>query len=319
MYLDIFNKLPKDFESYQIEKVESGASKKKIFRLKNNLKSLIVIDFVNDINEYNNHIKIYSLLEKINISVPRIIFKDGKNLIILTEDFGNLRFDYILKKYPLKNLLQYSVDTLIIIKNKISYDTSIKMPQYNFNVFKGEISELSDYYFPSIGINNKNILHEFFYIWEKFYLSFEFYFDSFVHKDFNINNLILIPDNKNHLKCGIIDFQSAFWGDSSWDLFSLLEDSRILFPDKYNKYFIDYFYKNTKQKDSLELFKKKFYFLNASRQTRLLGRWIKLANDLDKAFYLDFINTTKTRLRKSLSILNNYEINQFYNKYVFNK
>ena len=57
-----------------------------------------------------------------------------------------------------------------------------------------------------------------------------------MHKDFNMNNLIFLPSRKGHLKCGVIDYQNSFWGESTWDLFSLLEDSRILFTDQYNKY-----------------------------------------------------------------------------------
>ena len=29
----------------------------------------------------------------------------------------------------------------------------------------------------------------------------------------------------------------SFWGERSWDLFSLLEDSRMLFTDQYNHLF----------------------------------------------------------------------------------
>ena len=58
------------------------------------------------------------------------------------------------------------------------------------------------------------------------------------NKDFNINNLILLPSKKNHLKCGIIDFQSAFWGESCWDLFSLLEDSSMRLIKKFLCIFI---------------------------------------------------------------------------------
>ena len=37
----------------------------------------------------------------------------------------------------------------------------------------------------------------------------------------------------------------------------------------------------------------KYHFLNCSRQSRLLGRWVKLSNDLGEKWYLDFIPVTK--------------------------
>ena len=121
-----------------------------------------------------------------------------------------------------------------------------------------------------------------------------------------------------HLKCGVIDFQSSFWGESSWDLFSLLEDSRILFTDQFNDDFVHYFYSHTNQTISLNDFKIKFHYLNSSRQTRLLGRWVKLSKELNHKWYLDFISVTQYRLKKSINYLNNKQLSRFYNKYVFN-
>ena len=190
-------------------------------------------------------------------------------------------------------------------------------PQYSYKIFESEIIELPQYYFPFIKIKNKDLTEEFLYIWRNAFMNIEFEFNYFAHKDFNINNLILLPTKKNHLKCGIIDFQSAFWGENSWDLFSLLEDSRILFSDNYNLSFIQYFHSKTMNKISLKEFIIKYYFLSSSRQTRLLGRWVKLSTGLDQNFYLDFINTTLFRLKKNINLTNNKHLINFYNQYIF--
>ena len=154
-------------------------------------------------------------------------------------------------------------------------------------------------------------------MWKEAYNQFNFEFNNFVHKDFNINNLIFLPNRKKHLKCGIIDFQGAFWGESCWDLFSLLEDSRILYNDNYNEFFIKYFYSKINHTFSIEDFKIKYYFLSSARQTRLLGRWIKLSKEFNQKFYLKFIPITQQRLKKSLKMLNNNKLINFYNKYLF--
>ena len=75
----------------------------------------------------------------------------------------------------------------------------------------------------------------------------------------------------------LLIFKIAFWGEDCWDLFSLLEDSSLYFDDQYNEYFINYFFSNLKQDSSIQSFIEKYYFFNCSRQTRLLGRWIKLS------------------------------------------
>ena len=260
MLINISNKLSNKFKKYNIEKIEGGASKKNFYRLSHSSKKYILTDFSSDKKEYRNHLIIYNLLNNINISIPRIIEKYDNNLMIISEDFGDLRFDKVLQKYPLIDLLHYAVDTLIVLKNTIQYDPQLSLPQYNFDAFKEEISELPKYYFPYVKLNNKNLNDEFIFNWSEAYRNIQFEFNNLVHKDFNINNLILISNNEKHLKCGVIDFQGAFWGESSWDLFSLLEDSRVLFTDKFNEYFIKYFFSRTSQKTSIQDFKKNIIF-----------------------------------------------------------
>ena len=127
---------------------------------------------------------------------------------------------------------------------------------------------------------------------------------------------MFLPSRTKHLKCGVLDFQSAFWGEDSWDLFSLLEDSRIFFDEQYNDYFINFFYNATNQEISLNDFKNKYYLLNCSRQTRLLGRWVKLSKNLNQDFYLKFIETTKKRLHNGLLKLNNEDLKLIYKKLI---
>jgi aminoglycoside/choline kinase family phosphotransferase len=317
MLVHISKKLSNKFKKFSIEKIEGGASKKKFYRLGHLNKKYILTDFYSDKKEYRNNLIIYNLLKNINISVPKIIEKYDDNLMVISEDFGDLRFDKILQKYPLKDLLHYAVDTLIVLKNSIQYDPQLSLAQYNFNIFKEEIFELPKYYFPHINLDDKNLNDEFIFIWSEAYKNIQFEFNTLVHKDFNINNLILISNTKKHLKCGVIDFQNAFWGESSWDLFSLLEDSRVLFTDEFNEYFIKYFFSQTSQNTSIQDFLKKYYFLNSSRQTRLLGRWIKLSKELKQDWYLDFIPITLKRLKKSIKLINDEKLTVFYNKYIF--
>ena len=316
MNINIYDKLPKEFKKYNINKIETGASKKVFYKIGNEKKSFIYIDFTLEKKDYFDHLKIYKLLSKVNVSIPEIIEKNDSNLTMLTEDFGNLRYDSILDKYPLKDLLIYAVDTLIVLKNSINFNNESNLLKYDFNTLKNEIIELPRFFFPYLKIENKDLEKEFIDIWSEAYHQIYFEFSSFIHKDFNINNLILLPEKNSHLKCGVIDYQSSFWGESSWDLFSLLEDSRILFDDQYNNYFIKYFYSKTKQTISLNEFKIRYNFLNCSRQTRLLGRWIKLNKEKNSELYLNFIYITKKRLRKSLNLLDNNNLTKFYNKYI---
>ena len=318
MNFNLLDKISSYYKDYKIEKIKGDASNRTFYRLIKDSNSFICVDSGKEKKEYNNFLKVHSFLSKVNVSIPSIYENDDINNILILEDFGNLRFDKILNKHSLKKLLEYAVKTLVILKNDIDYNNTQDLSLYNYNIFKSEISEFHDFYYPHVHNKeiSKNLKEEFHGYWKIYFNSMNFDFYNFVHKDFNINNLMYLPLRKEHLRCGLLDFQSAFWGESCWDLFSLLEDSRIYFDDQFNDYFINYYYKSTNQNIGIDDFIEKYYMLNCSRQTRLLGRWVKLSKEFNQSFYLDFIETTKKRLIKGIHKINKIELKLIYNKLI---
>ena len=293
------------------QQIENGASKKIIFRFRKKKFNLIGIDFTKDKNEFYNFIKTYKILINVNISIPKIYEINFDKSLILMEDFGNHRYDKIYKNQNLYDLLKSAVESIVIIQKSLKFYTLVDFEKYNFNVLKEEIKEIIDFYFPYKKIDI-NLAKEFLDTWESEFYKYNFDFTSFVHKDFNMNNLFFLPLQKNHLRCGIIDFQSAYIGFSGWDLFSLLEDSRVHFTSQFNDELILYFYKKTHQKIDFEIFKQQYFFLNTSRQTRLLGRWIRLAENLNQKKYLNYIDVTLERLKESLFKLKSKRLLDLY-------
>ena len=299
------------FTNYQL--IKSGASKKIIFRFQKKKLNLIGIDFTKDKNEFHNFIKTYNILTNVNISIPTIYEINFDKSLILMEDFGNHRYDKIYKNQNLYDLLKSAVDSILVMQNSLRFYSLIDLKKYNFDVLKEEIKEIIDLYFSYKKIDS-SFAKEFLDTWENEFYKYNFDFTSFVHKDFNMNNLFFLPLQKNHLRCGIIDFQSAYIGFSGWDLFSLLEDSRVHFTSQFNDELILYFYKKTHQKIDFEIFKQQYYFLNTSRQSRLLGRWIKLAKNLNQKDYFNYIYITLERLKESLFKLKNKRILDLYKR-----
>ena len=318
MNLNLSDKISSKYQDYKIKKIDGGASNREFFRLSKNNESVICIDSNKEKEKFFSYLNINSYLSKINISIPKIYEKYENDYLLIIEDFGDLRFDKILLNYPIKDTLKIAVESLITIKNSMNFDKSYNLDVYKFKNFISEISEFPDYYYRYFHKRNisENLKKEFYECWTQNYNLINFNFSCFVHKDFNLNNLIYLPDRKDYLKCGILDFQDAFWGESCWDLFSLLEDSRIYFDDQFNELFIKYYYDHTNQNISLDQFREKYYFLNCSRQTRLLGRWIKLSYNLNQKWYLDFIDITKKRLFDSLKKLQNEKLSSLYNKLI---
>ena len=299
-----------------LTEIKGGLSKKKVYRKFEKKINKIIIDFSEDEKEFQNFLNVYDILKNINISIPKLYEVYWKRKLIVIEDFGDMTFDKIFQKKDLYSLLKLAVDSLIIIQNSILSDKLVKLEKYTFSDLKSEIGEFVNYYLPYKKISDFPV-DEFYCCWEKIYKRQKFEFTSFTHKDFEFINLILLKKNNLHLQCGIIDFQNAFLGFKGWDLFSILENPRINFTRKYNEELIEYFYKNVNINIEFDTFRNHYYLLNLGRQTRLLGRWVKLINS-GKKNYSNYINPTTKRIISCLINIQDEKLKQIYERVIIN-
>ena len=295
--------------------IEGGSSQKKIYRFKNNKEKNIVVDFSSETKQFVSFLDIHKFLSNINISIPKIFETDINKKIIIMEDFGDSRYDKLINSIDPKEILIDAINSLIEIQNTQKPIVNKFLKKYDFSSFEIEIAEFADFYLP---INNisKDVVDEFFYVWKSVFDNLNFNWDSFVHKDFELSNLMYLPQRDGHLKCGILDFQNAFIGFSGWDVFSLLENPRIYFEDKYNDELVEYFFNNTNHNLPFSEFLLQYYFLNTARQTRIIGRWINLDKKNNSNNYSKYLDVTVQRLQKSLYNLQNEKLSKLYEKII---
>ena len=301
------------FNFDDVYEIESGASHKKIYRFKNNNEGKIIVDFSYKYNDYLSFLEINNFLSMINISVPKIFDTDDTNCIIIMEDFGNIRYDKLINSIDPKDILIDAINSLIEIHKAQKPTVNKFFKKYDFSYFTVEIAEFADFYLSKKNIG-KDVVDEFFYIWKSEFENLNFNWDSFVHKDFELSNLMHLSQRNGHLKCGILDFQNAFIGFSGWDVFSLLENPRIYFEDKYNNELVEYYFNKTNQNLSFNEFLTQYYFLNTARQSRIIGRWINLDKKNKNNYYSQYLNVTTKRLKKSLHYLQNQKLSKLYSK-----
>ena len=303
------------FNFDDVYEIESGASHKKIYRFKNNNEGKIIVDFSYKYNDYLSFLEINNFLSMINISVPKIFDTDDTNCVIIMEDFGNIRYDKLINIIDPKEILTNAINSLIEIQNSQKPKVSKFLKKYDFSSFRLEIEEFAEFYLSKKNIN-KDVVDEFFYIWKSEFENLNFNWDSFVHKDFELSNLMHLSQRDGHLKCGILDFQNAFIGFSGWDVFSLLENPRIYFEDKYNNELVEYYFNKTNQNLPFNEFLVQYYFLNTARQTRIIGRWINLDKKNKNNNYSKYLDVTIKRLEKSLYNLQNEKLSKLYEKII---
>ena len=298
-----------------LEKIEDGLSNKLIYRITEKENTKIIIDFSRDKQDFKNFLTVYEILQKINISIPKIYEVNQKQYKIYMQDFGKNRFNKIYNKDNLYKLLKLAVENIIIIQNESNLNNLKNLKEYTFEDLKIELKEFVTYYIS----NNKNSnfpTSKFYESWKSIFYSQNYNMKNFVHKDFEFVNLFFFENCESHLQCGIIDFQSAFMGFIGWDLISLLENPRINFTRDYNDKLIEYFYDNTPIIESLNTFREQYYVLSLARQTRLLGRWRKLLSTNNDNQYLDYLKITKSRTIATLNNIKNYELRSIYEKYL---
>ena len=298
-----------------LEKIEDGLSNKLIYRITEKENTKIIIDFSRDKQDFKNFLTVYEILQKINISIPKIYEVNQKQYKIYMQDFGKNRFNKIYNKDNLYKLLKLAVENIIVIQNESNLNNLKNLKEYTFEDLKIELKEFVNYYIP----NNKNSnfpTSKFYELWESIFYSQNYNMKNFVHKDFEFVNLFFLENYESHLQCGIIDFQSAFIGFIGWDLLSLLENPRINFTRDYNDKLIEYFYDNTSIIENFNTFLEQYYVLSLARQTRLLGRWRKLLSTNNDNQYLDYLKITKSRTIATLNNIKNYELRSMYEKYL---
>ena len=298
-----------------LEKIEDGLSNKLIYRITEKENTKIIIDFSRDKQEFKNFLTVYEILQRINISIPKIYEVNQKQYKIYMQDFGKNRFNKIYNKDNLYKLLKLAVENIIVIQNESNLNNLKNLKEYTFEDLKIELKEFVTYYIP----NNKNSnfpTSKFYESWKSIFYSQNYNMKNFVHKDFEFVNLFFLENYESHLQCGIIDFQSAFMGFIGWDLISLLENPRINFTRDYNDKLIEYFYDNTSIIENFNTFLEQYYVLSLARQTRLLGRWRKLLSTNNDNKYLNYLKITKSRTIATLNNIKNYELRSMYEKYL---
>ncbi len=300
-----------DKQFQNIAEIKGGLSKKKIFRKFEYKLNKIIIDFSENKEDFYNFLNVYNILKNINITIPKI-YEVHKNIqIIVMEDFGEKKIDKVCNENNFYSLLKSSVECLVIIQNTIVNDDLIKLKKYTYEELKKDISEFILYFVPYKKIQNFPT-DQFYKVWKKTFENLKINFSSFAHKDFELINLFLLNKNNSHLKIGIIDFQSAFIGFVGWDLFSILENPRHNFSRKYNEKLINYFYNSIPMQQKFNEFRQQYYLLNLSRQTRLLGRWVKLIQEKNDNISYDFIAITYDKLKICLENIDNVELKSVY-------
>ena len=118
-------------------------------------------------------------------------------------------------------------------------------------------------------------------------------------RDYHVDNLIYQNSKLGLKKVGILDFQDAVIGQSSYDLASILEDVRRPITENLKNNLIDYFLSLTGY--NLTQLKKELTFYSVQRNLKILGIFCRLSIRDNKPNYMAYNDNAWKNIKSNLS------------------
>ena len=274
-------------ETKNLIPIKNDASFRKYFRVDKK----ILMDADPHLGEdVGSFININHVLREFKLNVPEIFTIDKENGFLLLEDLGENIFSQILNSENEEQLYKQAIDVLVEIYkkdlNKFSNFTFLE--KYSVEKLQDESQLFIEWYlkkYLKINITDTDI-KDFKDIINKIFNNLDTKFEKLVLRDYHVDNLILQKSKLGLKQVGILDFQDAVLGSSSYDLISIIEDvRRPISKDLKNiliKYFIDSTGYNPNQLE------KELAFYSVQRNLKILGIFSRLNLRDNKSKYMGY-------------------------------
>jgi aminoglycoside/choline kinase family phosphotransferase len=199
------------------------------------------------VDDLDAFINIDNLLISISLNAPKIYSIDKENGFLLLEDLGDNLFSKVLNTNNEESLYKKAIDILIYLhdRNINQFSKNNLVENYSDEKLISESELFIEWYIKShLNIKiNENQINEFKEIFSKIITSLKLKYNTLVLRDFHVDNLVLQHSKSGLCQVGLLDFQDAVLGQSSYDLISLIEDVRRPISSELKtsliKYFID--------------------------------------------------------------------------------
>lgn len=274
-------------ETKNLIPIKNDASFRKYFRVDKK----ILMDADPHLGEdVGSFININHVLREFKLNVPEIFTIDKENGFLLLEDLGENIFSQILNSENEEQLYKQAIDVLVEIYkkdlNKFSNFTFLE--KYSVEKLQDESQLFIEWYlkkYLKINITDTDIKN-FKDIINKIFNNLDTKFEKLVLRDYHVDNLILQKSKLGLKQVGILDFQDAVLGSSSYDLISIIEDVRRPISKDLKNILIKYFIDSTGY-DSNQL-EKELAFYSVQRNLKILGIFSRLNLRDNKSKYMGY-------------------------------
>jgi aminoglycoside/choline kinase family phosphotransferase len=266
------------------------ASFRRYHRLRRGGETALLMDAPPPQEDVRPFVAVDRILRDLGFSAPQILAGDEAAGLLLIEDFGDDTFTRLLAKGADETALyELAVDVLIALHRRFK-SNGAAVPLYDDARFLNEAALLVDWYLPAVtGRPTPSQLRDgYLELWRGLLPRARRAPQGLVLRDYHVDNLMRVTGRDGIAACGLLDFQDAVVGPTSYDLVSLLEDSRrdiapgliAAMLERYLAAFPDL---------DREAFVTSFALLGAQRHCKVIGIFTRLDRRDRKPRYLAHI------------------------------
>lgn len=267
------------------------ASFRRYCRLARNGATTMLMDAPPPQEDVRPYLAVARQLRALDLSAPAILAAEEAAGLLLIEDFGDGTFTRLLAAGADEiALYEMAIDVLIALQQRFRPAAAPWLPPYDDTRLLNEAALLVDWYLPAItGQPTAPALREeYLALWRALFPIARAVPDSLVMRDYHVDNLMRVEGRDGVAACGLLDFQDAVHGPTSYDLVSLLEDSRRDIAPTLVASMLERYLAAFPDLDR-EAFATSFALLGAQRHCKVIGIFTRLDRRDHKPRYLAHI------------------------------
>lgn len=237
------------------------------------------------------YVRLTKYLHGHGIHVPEIYAADEPEGWILIEDFGSTHlYDRLEQGGDAMRNYAAATDELIHMRERIT-SNDLGLPNFIDGYIYNRRRRVVDWYMPAtrFAVNEDGLTESYLSVWKGIEDSLPSCPVGFMHGDYHSQNLMWLGRGR----CGVIDFQDAYWGPLAFDLANLVEDIRRDIPRDVHDAMLDRY-------GADEVFRAWFRVMATQFHCSIIGQVLRLAIVGGKPHMLKFIPRMQNYIREGL-------------------
>lgn len=255
-------------------------------------------------------VAVANYLHSHGLTAPEIYAADIPNGFALIEDLGDDLFDSVLLNGgDERELYLTAADVLAKLHENEAprmLDATTPLLSYDETAQLGEIDLMTEWFMPmALGrAATDDEVREHRALWKAALDTTRTHPPVLIHRDYHAQNLLWLPQKKDHARVGILDFQDAVSGSRAQDLMHLVQDARRdVSPDVADATIARYLQASRARGMALDpkQFGAEMAIISGQRLARIVGVFGRLYKRDNKPRYLDYLPRVWGHLNKDLS------------------